>query len=111
MAMPAQTTPTEFAHIVCTPGVLGGEPRVDGHRIRVRDVAAARDMDGCSPEEIIRSVFPSLTLAEVYAALAYYEDHRPEIQAHAAAEARGLERFSTEHPGRVVDLRAPDASA
>ena len=105
MSTPTQSTPTEFAHIVSTPTVMGGEPRVDGHRIRVRDVAAARDIEGHSPEAIVRSVYPSLTLAEVYAALAYYEDHRAEIQAHAAAEAAYLEQFKAEHPGLVTDQR------
>jgi uncharacterized protein (DUF433 family) len=73
------TIKTEYAHIVCTPGVVGGEPRIAEHRIRVRDVVAARDLGGYTPEEIAASVYPSLTLAQVYAALAYYEDHRAEI--------------------------------
>lgn len=105
MASEAQTTNTEFAHIVRTLGVMGGEPRIDGHRIRVRDVAAARHIDGFSPEEIVSQMYPSLTLAEVYAALAYYEDHRDEIAADAKAEAEFVEQFMAEHPDIVRDLR------
>ncbi|SRR6266496_4495593 len=106
----AATTQTEFAHIVCTPGVMGGEPRIDGHRIRVRDVVAARDVDGLTPHEIVQQMFPSLTLAEVYAALAYYEDHRDEIAAQAAAEAEFVKQFKSQHPEIVRDHGSEGAS-
>jgi len=33
---------TEYAHIVHTPGLLSGEARIDGHRIRVRDGASQK---------------------------------------------------------------------
>ncbi len=103
MATEASTTPTEYAHIVHTPGLLGGEARIDGHRIRVRDVIAARDRGGMTPEEIASTVYPSLTLAQVYAALAYYEDHRAEIDRACEDEARFLEQFRREHPELVRD--------
>jgi len=63
-------TKTDYVHTVCTLGVVGGEPRIAGHRIRVRDIVAARDLGGLTPEEIAASVYPELTLAEVYSALA-----------------------------------------
>jgi uncharacterized protein (DUF433 family) len=44
--------------------------------MRVRDIVAARDLGGMAPEEIAANVYPALTLAQVYAAWAYYEDHR-----------------------------------
>ena len=99
------TTQTEFAHIVCTPGVMGGHPRIDGHRIRVLDVALARDHGGCSPEEIAATVYPSLSLGEVYAALAYYEDHRREIDQSAIAEDQLIAQFQQQHPNLVVSFR------
>ena len=46
------STRTEFAHIVRTPGTMGGEPRIEEHRIRVRDIVAARDLGGLTPEGI-----------------------------------------------------------
>jgi uncharacterized protein (DUF433 family) len=110
MSAPSTTKPTEYAHVVCTPGMLGGEPRIDGHRIRVRDVVAARDIDGLSPDDIIHRAFPSLTLAEVYAALAYFEDHRDEIDAFSRAEADFIERFRRENPHTVHDLRPKDGA-
>jgi uncharacterized protein (DUF433 family) len=104
MATEASTRPTEYAHIVHTPGMLGGEARIEGHRIRVRDVMAARDRGGLTPEEIASTVYPSLTLAEVYAALAYYEDHREEINRAFEEEARVVEEFRREHPKLVRDF-------
>ena len=101
----ASDTKTQYAHIVQTPGTLGGEARIEGHRIRVRDVAMARDLDGLSPEEIVASVYPSLTLAQVYSALAYYEDHREEIDRAAQEEARFVEEFRQQHPELVRDVR------
>ena len=106
MASETQVVPTQYAHIVHTPGTMGGEARIEGHRIRVRDVAMARDLDGLSPEEIAASVHPSLTLAEVYSALAYYEDHRDEIDHAAAEEERFVEEFRRQNPKLVRDVRS-----
>ena len=103
--MSAKTIQTEYAHIIRTAGVVGGEPRVAERRIRVRDIVAARDQGGYSPEEIAGTFYPDLTLAEVYAALAYYEDHRDEIDQAADAESRAVEDFVQHHPGLVQDRR------
>lgn len=109
MSTPIASRMTEYAHIVCTPGIVGGEPRVDGHRIRVRDVAVARDVDGMTPQAIAQEIYPSLTLAEVYAALGYYEDHRDEIEAYARADAVLVEQLQRERSRLVHDLREPSA--
>jgi uncharacterized protein (DUF433 family) len=61
--------------------VCGGKPRIAGHRIRVQDVYVWHEKMGYSPEEIVAR-FPQLSLAKVYAALAYYFDHQEEIQQH-----------------------------
>ncbi len=103
--MNPDTVHTEYAHIVRTPGVVGGEPRIADRRIRVRDIVAARDLRGHSPEEIAGSVYPDLTLAQVYAALAYYEDHRDEIDQTAVSEASKAAEFLSKHPTLVCDRR------
>jgi uncharacterized protein (DUF433 family) len=105
MASDTPVMQTQYAHIVHTPGTVGGEARIEGHRVRVRDVVLARDLDGLSPEEIAASVYPSLTLAEVYSALAYYEDHRDEIEDAAKEEKRFEEEFRQQHPELVRDSR------
>src|SRR5437870_936866 len=67
-------------HIVVTPGHCGGKPHIAGHRIKVQHVAVWHERLARSPDEIVAE-HPGLTLAEVYAALAYYYDHRDEIDA------------------------------
>jgi uncharacterized protein (DUF433 family) len=74
-------------HIVTTPGVLGGKPHIAGHRIRVMDIVVWHEKRGLSADEIVSLVYPTLSLADVYAALAYYFDHRDDIEADFAHEA------------------------
>lgn len=61
------------------PGVFGGKPCIAGHRIRVVDVAIWHERMGMSADEIANDY--KLSLAEVHAALAYYFDHREQIEA------------------------------
>jgi uncharacterized protein (DUF433 family) len=70
---------TLVKHIAKTPGVCGGRACIAGHRIRVLDVVAWHEKRGYCPEEIVE-LFPGITLADVYAALAYYFDNRQEIE-------------------------------
>ncbi len=66
-------------HIEITPGVCGGKPRIAGHRIKVQDVVIWHERMGLSADEIVFH-HPTITLADVYAALVYYHDHREEIR-------------------------------
>jgi uncharacterized protein (DUF433 family) len=79
------STAATHARIVKTPGVCGGRARIDGHRIRVQDIAIEYEWQGLSPEEICRE-HPGLTLAQIHSALAYYYDHREEVQAEIRAD-------------------------
>lgn len=73
-------------HIEITPDVAGGKPRIAGRRITVQDIVIWHERMGMIPDEIATEY--DLTLAEVYAALAYYFDHRVEIdQSIAESEA------------------------
>ena len=64
-------------HIERTPGVAGGKPRIAGHRITVQDIVIWHQQLGKSVEEICSDY--GLGLGGVHAALAYYFDHRDEI--------------------------------
>jgi uncharacterized protein (DUF433 family) len=66
-------------HITKTQGVCGGRACIAGHRVRVTDIVVWHEQRGYSPEEIVE-MFPGISLADVYAALAYYFDNRDEIQ-------------------------------
>ena len=79
-----------YGHIEVTPGVTGGKPRIVGRRITVQNIVVWHERLGTSADEIAAEY--DLSLAEVYAALAYYFDHRAELdrsirQGEAFAEA------------------------
>ena len=52
----------------------------------MQDVFVWHELQGQSADEIV-SRFPQLTMADVYAALSYYWDHRDEIQREMQAES------------------------
>lgn len=54
------------------------EPIIQGTRISVRDIVEQWKM-GMSPDEI-PSIYPHVTLAQVFEALAYYQDNQEEIE-------------------------------
>jgi uncharacterized protein (DUF433 family) len=95
-------------HIVSTPGVCGGKPRIEGSRIRVQDIVVWHEAWGLSPEEIVTD-FLQLTLAQVHAALAYYYDHRDEIRQHMKDAEALAETFKQQYPSKVFELRSHDA--
>jgi len=82
--------------IVVRPGYCGGKPHVAGSRIKVQHIAIWHERMGVSPEEIGAS-HSGLTLAAVYAALAYYHSHRAEIDADIEAD----EQFIAEHKAKT----------
>jgi uncharacterized protein (DUF433 family) len=80
-----------------TPGVCGGKACIAGHRVRVLDVVVWHEHHGLTPDEIVSHV-PSITLADVHAALAYYFDHIEEIREEMRAERAFAEEFRRSHP-------------
>ena len=74
----SETTKTEHIHIMRKEGVCGRRPIIKGTRTPVRSIVGYYKM-GMSVDEIL-SGLPHLKPAEVYAALAYYFDHKEEIE-------------------------------
>lgn len=70
--------------IVHTPGILGGKPRIQGHRVGVHRVAGWWKL-GLTTEEIGERL-STLTPAEIHVALAYYHLHRQEIECYLEEE-------------------------
>ena len=64
-------------HIEVSPGVAGGKPRIAGRRVTVQNIAVWHERLGMTPREIADEY--DLALADVFAALAYYFDHREAI--------------------------------
>jgi uncharacterized protein (DUF433 family) len=97
--MDIMTTP----HIAISQDVAGGKPRIAGHRITVQHIVIWHERMGLSADEIASN--HGLTLAEVYAALMYYYDHRQEIdEAILADEAYVAElqkRITSKLSGKI----------
>jgi uncharacterized protein (DUF433 family) len=104
---PANSTVAVDSHIEITPGTCGGKPRIAGHRIRVEDVVVWHERMGLSADEIVRR-YPQLKLAEIYAALAYYYDHREEIDAQMEADEKFIEEMRRLYPSKLKAKLAAD---
>ena len=92
-------------HIEVTPGVCGGRPRIAGHRIRVQDVVSWHEKEGFSPDEIVFQ-FPQLSLADVYAALTYYWDHRGDIERQIRDDMKFVESMKATAPSKLAQKLA-----
>ena|ERR1039458_7733888 len=71
------------------PALRGGRPFIAGTGVSVR-VIATESNSGRTPEEIAADR-PHLSLAQVFAALAYYHANKAEIDADIDAEAQAYE--------------------
>ena len=102
----ARTAAAAYPHIEKTPGVCGGKPCIEGTRIRVLDIVGLHRR-GYDPEDMLDTYAVRLTLGQVYSALAYYHDHKAEIEAEiredrkiAARIERDRARFLKQHRAR-----------
>jgi len=92
-------------HIEIIPDVRGGRPRIAGTRITVADIVIMHLRLGLSLEEIAGKY--DLDLAGVYAAMAYYYDHRSGIDASIEADEAFAEAFRRNNPSLIqAKLRA-----
>ena len=92
-------------HITKTPGICGGRACIAGHRVRVLDIVAWHETRGQSPDQIV-NLFPGITLADVYAAMAYYFDNREEIDAEFRHEDVWANRLKSNIPSKIpAELR------
>ena len=85
-------------HIEIVSGASGPKARIAGHRVRVQDVVIWHEKLGMSPDEIVHD-YPTLTPADVHAALAYYWDHRDEVERAIAEEHAVAEAFRQSNAG------------
>jgi len=83
--------------IVFTPDVRGGRARISGTGVTVRRIVEWYK-SGHSPEEIADEI-GHVSLAQVFAALAYYHANRDEIEADLANEKDVAERLGSGHRG------------
>jgi len=83
-----------------------GVLRVGASRVLVELVIRAFQ-DGATPEAIAQR-YPTATLADVYAVIAYYLRHRQEVDAYLAEreqQAQEVRQRIERHQGDLADLR------
>jgi uncharacterized protein (DUF433 family) len=90
---------TVSSHIAITPGVAGGKPRIAGRRITVQNIMIWHERLGMSADEIATEY--DLSLADIYAALAYYYDHREEIDRTLAEDEAFVEAMRASTPSKL----------
>jgi uncharacterized protein (DUF433 family) len=74
-----------YRYISRQPGVRDGNPIVAETRVGVHDVIGLLQ-NGETVDTIATRCFPNVTRAQVYECLAYYEDHRGEIDVLVARQ-------------------------
>lgn len=87
-------TRTLYPHIVKVEGISGGQAILEGTRIAVWHIVGYYYKVGMSVEDILAE-WSYLKPAQVFSALAYYHDHKVEID--AAREANSYEQWQKEH--------------
>ncbi|HLA10825.1 MAG TPA: DUF433 domain-containing protein [Pyrinomonadaceae bacterium] len=88
-----------FDHIESTPGTRGNKPRIAGTRITVADIVLMHRRLGRALEEIAGTY--DLPLSAVYAAMAFYYDHKDEIDESLDQEEALAEAFRRNNPSRL----------
>lgn len=85
--------------IVSDEEVMGGEPRIEGRRITVRQVAELVEDGGQSAQSVADRF--DLDVAAVYRALTYYHEH-PEEMAAVERRRKRQERAALEHGAKTL---------
>lgn len=93
------TVKTLDQHIEMTPGIVGGKPRIAGRRITVANIAIWHERMGMSVDEIAAEY--DLSLADIYAALAYYFDHQAEIDQAIQDDEAFAEEMRHRYPSKL----------
>jgi uncharacterized protein (DUF433 family) len=88
-----------MSHIEFSADTRGGKPRIAGTRITVADVVLMHRRLDRALEEIAGTY--DLPLAAVYAAMAYYYDHKNEIDQSLDEEEALAEAFKRDNPSRL----------
>ena len=78
MTSTPSSSSTTYRYVVRESGVRGGHAIVEGTRVGVHDVIGLLQ-NGETVDSIVARCFPNITRAQVYECLAFYEDHRGEV--------------------------------
>jgi uncharacterized protein (DUF433 family) len=93
------TVQTLNHYIEMTPGVLGGKPRIAGRRISVQNIVIWHEWLDWSADEIANEL--DLSLAEIYAALAYYYNNPQEVDQSIKDSQAFIEEMKKKIPSKL----------
>ncbi len=93
--------PAKIEHISINREIRFGKPCITGTRIAVIDIVNCHLKMGESLEDIAQDY--NLSLASVYAAMAYYYDHREELESRRAEGEVFAQEFAKNHPSLLQD--------
>ena len=88
-------------HIEQTPGIRGGRPRIAGTRITVDDIVIMHRHLGQSLEQISGKY--ALLPAAVFAGMAYYYDHKDEIDRQIAQDDELADTLKAQNPAPLTE--------
>ena len=92
---------TRYAHIVLD---AHGVPRIAGTTMKVVELVTAQTAYGWSAEEL-HFQFPHLSLGQIHSALAYYWDHRDELDQDIARRLAAVDRQQRQTPAPLLRAR------
>ena len=90
-------TETSYEHIVLNEGRV---PLIANTTMKVVELVLDHVAYGWSPEEL-HFQHPHLTMGQIHSALAYYWDHRDEIEAQIAAERAMVDELQANAPSLI----------
>lgn len=95
---------TRYEHIVLNDGQI---PTVSGTSMKVVELVLDHLAYGWSPEEL-RFQHPNLTMGQIYSALAYYWDHKDQLDEEIQRRLVAVDklRYSTPRASLVNRLKA-----
>jgi uncharacterized protein (DUF433 family) len=91
--------------ITSDPKVRSGRPCIAGTGVRVSDVAMVMLFHTQDPGEI--AAWFGLSLAQIHAALAYYYEHKPELDADIRQQLATAEEYKEKRIGSRGDPLLP----
>lgn len=99
---PAETVVHSIDLIVSNPKIRGGRPVLAGTSLRVLDIAVQKVFHRQTPDEITQHF--QISLPQVYAALAYYYQHKPEID----ADIREQDKIAREYKEKQMHIKVEE---
>ena len=85
-------TETRYEHVMLDEERV---PKIDGTTMKVVELVVEQQAYGWSPEEL-RFQHPYLNLGQIYSALAYYWDHREELERDIQRRLEQVDRLGGE---------------